>query len=122
MPKFLLKLKMLFKKSNIFLFQPMLGLIRTAPIEHLWFVLKKRLRERHFRNTDELFQAIQEECSRIPRDTILGLGESMPRRYKSVIKAMPLSPLGFSKQRIDCAHFRTMKCLSDSDSGKGPVY
>jgi hypothetical protein len=50
-------------------------------------MLKKRLRGRHFRNADELSQAIQEEWARIPRDTILGLAESMPRRMRAVIKA-----------------------------------
>uniref|UniRef100_A0A914D472 Tc1-like transposase DDE domain-containing protein n=1 Tax=Acrobeloides nanus TaxID=290746 RepID=A0A914D472_9BILA len=57
------------------------------PIEHLWFVLKKRLYRRHFRNADELFQAIQEEWMPIPPDTILGLVESIPRRMRAVIKA-----------------------------------
>uniref|UniRef100_A0A914EE94 Uncharacterized protein n=1 Tax=Acrobeloides nanus TaxID=290746 RepID=A0A914EE94_9BILA len=36
---------------------------------------------------DELFQAIQEEWARIPRNTILGLVESMPCCIRAVIKA-----------------------------------
>uniref|UniRef100_A0A914DDC8 Tc1-like transposase DDE domain-containing protein n=1 Tax=Acrobeloides nanus TaxID=290746 RepID=A0A914DDC8_9BILA len=46
------------------------------PIEYLWFELKRKLLPRNFRNA-------KEEWARIPRDTLLGLVESM----QAVIKA-----------------------------------
>lgn len=50
-------------------------------------MLKKRLRHMHYRNANELFDAVQEEWARIPQETLQELVESMPRRMRAVIKA-----------------------------------
>jgi len=58
-------------------------------IEHLWDELERRLRARPSRPTSvhDLTDAILEEWSRIPMNTLLNLVESLPRRVEAVIAA-----------------------------------
>lgn len=58
------------------------------PIENLWSIVKRRLGqyENHPSNTDELWDRIKLEWSRIPEQFLHNLVESMPRRCLQVIK------------------------------------
>ena len=60
-----------------------------SPIEHLWDVLGRNVRNRlqRFHNVQELQQALEEEWQRIPRATIRHLISSMPRRCRACINA-----------------------------------
>jgi hypothetical protein len=59
------------------------------PIEHLWFILKRRLAE--YSNPPngmtELWECIEREWEQIDAATCQNLIESMPRRVEAVIKA-----------------------------------
>jgi len=57
------------------------------PIEHLWYELEKRLknRKKHPKNATELEIALKEEWSLIPHKTYSKLIESMPRRLEACI-------------------------------------
>ncbi len=59
------------------------------PIEHLWDELERRLRARPSRPTSvsDLTNALLEEWSKIPINTLLNLVENLPRRVKAVIAA-----------------------------------
>ena len=59
------------------------------PIEHLWDELERRLRARPSRPTSvcDLTNALLEEWSKIPINTLLNLVESLPRRVEAVIAA-----------------------------------
>lgn len=59
------------------------------PIEHMWDVLDRRVRERVNApaNMRELFQALQQEWATIPAQTVRNLIQSMPRRCRAVIAA-----------------------------------
>uniref|UniRef100_A0A3P8VX90 Tc1-like transposase DDE domain-containing protein n=1 Tax=Cynoglossus semilaevis TaxID=244447 RepID=A0A3P8VX90_CYNSE len=59
------------------------------PIEHLWDELERRLRARPSRPTSvcDLTNALLEEWSKIPINTLLYLVDSLPRRVKAVIAA-----------------------------------
>ena len=59
------------------------------PIEHLWDELQQRLRARPSRPTSvsDLTNALLEEWSKIPINTLLNLVESLPRRVEAVIAA-----------------------------------
>lgn len=59
------------------------------PIEHLWDLLKRRLRLQAFQpqNLNELYQRIEGIWNNIPNDCIVNLIESMPRRCADVIRA-----------------------------------
>ncbi|KAK3507610.1 hypothetical protein QTP70_030801, partial [Hemibagrus guttatus] len=59
------------------------------PIEHLWDELERRLRARPSRPTSvpDLTNALLEERSKIPINTLLNLVESLPRRVEAVIAA-----------------------------------
>uniref|UniRef100_A0A3Q2W3X4 Tc1-like transposase DDE domain-containing protein n=1 Tax=Haplochromis burtoni TaxID=8153 RepID=A0A3Q2W3X4_HAPBU len=59
------------------------------PIEYLWDELERRLRARPSRPTSvsDLTNALLEEWSEIPINTLLNLVESLPRRIEAVIAA-----------------------------------
>ncbi|KAK3507703.1 hypothetical protein QTP70_034715 [Hemibagrus guttatus] len=59
------------------------------PIEHLWDELEWRLRARPSRPTSvpDLTNALLEERSKIPINTLLNLVESLPRRVEAVVAA-----------------------------------
>lgn len=55
------------------------------PIEHLWDVLQRRLRDRPAAaNLNDLAEMLQEEWNNIPREIIENLINSMPRRCQEV--------------------------------------
>lgn len=59
------------------------------PIEHLWDMIKRRIRARvnNPGNTDQLIQAALEEWENLPQENINNLIESMPRRIRACIEA-----------------------------------
>lgn len=58
------------------------------PIEHLWFIVDRKVRENHKpMNMNELWENIQEEWSKIPLTTCQKLVDSMPKRCQEVIRA-----------------------------------
>jgi len=59
------------------------------PIEHLWDELVRKLRARPSRPTSlpDLTNALLEEWSKIPINTLLNLVESLPREVEAVIAA-----------------------------------
>ncbi|MCJ8736326.1 hypothetical protein PDJAM_G00258380 [Pangasius djambal] len=59
------------------------------PIEHLWDELERRLRARPSRPTSVCYltNALLEEWSKIPINTLLNLVDSLPRRVEAVIAA-----------------------------------
>ena len=59
------------------------------PTEHLWDELERRLRARPSRPTSvcDLINALLEEWSQIPINTLLNLVESLHRRVEAVIAA-----------------------------------
>ena len=59
------------------------------PIEHLWFHLKRRLGVYPDapKSMLELWERVQEEWEKIPKETCLELIRSMPRRVAAVLKA-----------------------------------
>ena len=59
------------------------------PIEHLWFHLKRQLApyEAPPAGIHELWERVQVEWERIPKEVCRNLIESMPRRTEAVIKA-----------------------------------
>ncbi len=60
-----------------------------SPIEHIWDVLGRRVRNRPQRcnNLQQLGRALQEEWRRIPREIIRRIIASMPRRCRACINA-----------------------------------
>ena len=57
------------------------------PIEHMWDVLGRRLRQRHPQpeNVHQLTQALHQERARIPRYMLRNLCGSMRRRLQAVV-------------------------------------
>lgn len=56
------------------------------PIENLWQIVDNKIRKRRFTNLAQMFEIIEEEWDRIPRETLTKLVQSMPRRCEEVIK------------------------------------
>ena len=57
------------------------------PIENLWAAVEKKVRERKYRNADELFKGLQAAWESVPRDFCRKMVDSMKRRCQAVIKA-----------------------------------
>jgi hypothetical protein len=59
------------------------------PIEHLWHILKMCLQqyENPPKGIQELWERVQEEWEKIPKEECVNLINSMPRRIKAVLKA-----------------------------------
>jgi transposase len=59
------------------------------PIEHLWAELEKRLNsyENHPSSMTALWERVEEEWEKIPKEVCMNLIESMPRRLEAVIRA-----------------------------------
>jgi transposase len=57
------------------------------PIEHLWTIIKRKVRERAPTNKTELEKVLREEWELLDKDTMKKLVESMPQRVAEVIKA-----------------------------------
>lgn len=57
------------------------------PIEHLWAMVKQKLRGRRLQNKDELWRAVQQAWDEIPLDKLISLVNSMPSRINAVIRS-----------------------------------
>ncbi len=55
------------------------------PIEHLWGILKRKVKERKISNIHQLRDVIMEEWKRTPVATCEALVNSMPKRVKAVM-------------------------------------
>ncbi|GBB92312.1 hypothetical protein RclHR1_00020015 [Rhizophagus clarus] len=57
------------------------------PIEHLWDVLERRVREHkpHPKNIEELMVILEEEWNKIEPEILTNLVESLPRRVQAVL-------------------------------------
>ncbi len=56
-------------------------------IENLWSIVKRKMRNKRPKNTDELKATVKETCASIPPQQCHKLITSMPRRIEAVIKA-----------------------------------
>ncbi len=57
------------------------------PIENLWGIVKRKMRNKRPKNADELKATVKETCASIPPQQCHKLITSMPRRIEAVIKA-----------------------------------
>lgn len=57
------------------------------PIEHLWAIVKQKLKGRRFKNKDELWTEVQKIWKAISLDTLIKLVDSMPSRINAIIRA-----------------------------------
>uniref|UniRef100_A0A915DXW8 Tc1-like transposase DDE domain-containing protein n=1 Tax=Ditylenchus dipsaci TaxID=166011 RepID=A0A915DXW8_9BILA len=57
------------------------------PIEHLWEELDRRIRNRTYKKTGKLFNALSKEWSKIPLGVVMKLVDSMSRRCEAFIAA-----------------------------------
>lgn len=55
------------------------------PIENLWEYVDRKLREKNYSKTTELFKALNEEWTNIPLDYVIRLVDSMQSRCRAVI-------------------------------------
>lgn len=76
-----------FKKENVNMLSWPPQSPDLNPIEHIWEEVDRKIRQKNFSKTGELFKAISEEWSKIPLDYIASLINSMPRRCAAVIAA-----------------------------------
>ena len=83
------KAKQWFKENNINVLKWPAQSPDLNPIEHLWKHLKKELNgyETPPAGIHELWERVQVEWEKIPREVCVSLIESMPRRVQAVIKA-----------------------------------
>ena len=56
------------------------------PIEHLWGILKRKVKQRKVSNIHQLRDVIKDEWKRIPVATCEVLVNSMPKRVKAVLE------------------------------------
>ncbi len=54
-------------------------------IEHMWGILKRKVKHHHVSNIQQLRDVIMEEWKRTPATTCAALVNSMPRRIKAVL-------------------------------------
>ncbi len=57
------------------------------PIENLWGIVKRKMRNKRPKNADELKATVKETCASIPPQQCHKLITSMPRRIEAVIRA-----------------------------------
>ena len=57
------------------------------PIEHLWEVLDRAVRQDSYKNKDEFFEKLREHWAQIPITALIKLVDSMPARCAAVIAA-----------------------------------
>ncbi len=57
------------------------------PIENLWGIVKRKMRDTRLNNADELKATVKETWASIPPQQCHKLITSMPRRFEAVIKA-----------------------------------
>ncbi len=57
------------------------------PIENLWGIVKRKMRNKRPKNADELKATVKETCASIPPQQCHKLITSMPRQIEAVIKA-----------------------------------
>ena len=57
-----------------------------SPIENVWSVLKHNVYKRNFRDSDTLWEVIQEEWARLDYQIVRNLISSMPHRIENVLK------------------------------------
>ncbi len=62
------------------------GLIDLNPTEHLWGILKWKVKERKVSNIHPLRDIVMEEWKRTPMATCDALVNSMPKRVKAVLE------------------------------------
>ncbi len=55
------------------------------PIEHMWGILKRKVKKHHVSNIQQLRYVIMEEWKRMPATTCAALVNSMFRRIKTVL-------------------------------------
>ncbi len=61
--------------------------LRSAPIENLWGIVKRKMKNKRPKNADELKVNVIETWASIPPQQCHKLITSMPRRIEAVIKA-----------------------------------